>query len=59
MRRNWNISVERDLLLDRALSESVIADLIIPNGWHAAAEYQQEFGGLYPVQVRFGLPMAV
>ncbi|EAX1823543.1 conjugation system SOS inhibitor PsiB [Pseudocitrobacter faecalis] len=37
----------------RALSESVIADLIIPNGWHAAAEYQQEFGGLYPVQVRF------
>ncbi|MGR3931288.1 hypothetical protein K9U61_24510 [Pseudocitrobacter faecalis] len=46
-------------MLDRALSESVIADLIIPNGWHAAAEYQQEFGGLYPVQVRFGLPMAV
>lgn len=37
----------------RKASESVLKALIIPDGWLAEAEYQQEFGGLPPIHLRF------
>lgn len=36
----------------QVLTDSVIAALNIPEGWSIAGEWQNEFGGLFPVQCR-------
>lgn len=37
----------------RELSHAVMRDLPSPSGWSVNAEYKSEFGGFFPVQVRF------
>ena len=37
----------------RVLSHAVMRDLPSPSGWSANAEYRSEFGGFFPVQIRF------
>lgn len=37
----------------RAASESFLNQIIVPEKWLAKAEYQQEFGGLPPIHLRF------
>ncbi|MCE1416799.1 conjugation system SOS inhibitor PsiB [Enterobacter hormaechei] len=37
----------------RELSHAVMRDLPSPSGWSANAEYKSEFGGFFPVQIRF------
>ncbi|QXD01144.1 conjugation system SOS inhibitor PsiB [Klebsiella sp. PL-2018] len=36
----------------QVLTDSVIAALSIPDGWHIIGEWQNEFGGLFPVHCR-------
>ncbi|TDN51513.1 conjugation system SOS inhibitor PsiB [Scandinavium goeteborgense] len=35
------------------LTHAVMCGLTIPSGWQASGEYRSEFGGWFPVQVRF------
>ena len=37
----------------RALSDAVTGLLSTPEGWRVCAEYRSEFGGFFPVQIRF------
>jgi hypothetical protein len=37
----------------RELSHAVMRDLTSPSGWSVNAEYRCEFGGFFPVQIRF------
>lgn len=37
----------------RELSHAVMRDLTVPDGWAVNAEYRAEFGGVFPVQLRF------
>ncbi|MNE49201.1 Plasmid SOS inhibition protein (PsiB) [compost metagenome] len=37
----------------RELTHAVMAALMLPNRWKMNGEYGSEFGGLFPVQVRF------
>lgn len=39
----------------RALNDSVIVMLDVPNGWCINAEYRAEFGGMFPVQCRLSV----
>ncbi|VDA76588.1 hypothetical protein BANRA_05675 [Klebsiella pneumoniae] len=39
----------------RELSHAVMRDLTSPSGWSVNAEYRCEFGGFFPVQIRFPL----
>ena len=39
-----------------ALSSAVMQFIETPAGWQANAEYRCEFGGLFPVQVRYTVP---
>lgn len=43
---------DRGLPERQCMTNSIIADLNIPAGWHIAGEWQSEFGGLFPVQCR-------
>lgn len=38
------------------LSTSVMQFLDAPQGWKVNAEYRTEFGGLFPVQIRYAAP---
>ncbi|HBT8227279.1 conjugation system SOS inhibitor PsiB, partial [Klebsiella pneumoniae] len=40
----------------RELSHAVMRDLTSPSGWSVNAEYRCEFGGFFPVQIRFTPP---
>lgn len=37
----------------RELSDAVVGLITTPAGWQVNAEYRGEFGGLFPVQIRF------
>lgn len=37
----------------RELSHAVMRDLTSPSSWSVNAEYRCEFGGFFPVQIRF------
>lgn len=37
----------------RELSNAVVGLISAPAGWQVNAEYRGEFGGLFPVQVRY------
>jgi hypothetical protein len=37
----------------RELTHAVMRDLTSPSGWSVNAEYRSEFGGFFPVQIRF------
>ncbi|EAO0165766.1 conjugation system SOS inhibitor PsiB, partial [Salmonella enterica] len=39
--------------LRRELTHAVMRDLTCPAGWDMNGEYRSEFGGFFPVQVRF------
>ncbi|EGU4502689.1 conjugation system SOS inhibitor PsiB [Salmonella enterica] len=39
--------------LRRKLTHAVMRDLTCPAGWDMNGEYRSEFGGFFPVQVRF------
>ncbi|QFI19966.1 conjugation system SOS inhibitor PsiB (plasmid) [Klebsiella aerogenes] len=39
--------------LRREMTHAVMRDLICPAGWDMNGEYRSEFGGFFPVQVRF------
>ena len=43
---------ERGLPERQRLTDFVIADLDIPDGWHIAGEWQSEYGGIFPVHCR-------
>ncbi|HID3974810.1 TPA: conjugation system SOS inhibitor PsiB [Enterobacter cloacae] len=40
----------------RALTHAVMRDLTCPDNWDMNGEYRSEFGGFFPVQVRFTPP---
>ncbi|WP_239043292.1 conjugation system SOS inhibitor PsiB [Citrobacter freundii] len=40
----------------RELTHAVMRDLSCPENWDVNAEYRSEFGGFFPVQVRFTPP---
>lgn len=37
----------------RELTHAVMAGIAVPEGWDMNGEYRSEFGGFFPVQVRF------
>ncbi|EAB3051345.1 MULTISPECIES: conjugation system SOS inhibitor PsiB [Citrobacter] len=39
--------------LRRELTHAVMRDLTCPTGWDLNGEYRSEFGGFFPVQIRF------
>lgn len=39
----------------RQLSDAVVLQLDVPDGWTVNAEYRSEFGGLFPVQCRLSV----
>lgn len=43
---------ERGLPERQRLTDFVIADLDIPDGWHIVGEWQSEYGGIFPVHCR-------
>ena len=40
----------------RALTHAVMRDLTCPDSWDMNGEYRSEFGGFFPVQIRFTPP---
>ena len=40
----------------RELTHAVMRDLTCPENWHMNGEYHSEFGGFFPVQIRFTPP---
>lgn len=40
----------------RELTHAVMRDLSCPDGWDMNGEYRSEFGGFFPVQIRFTPP---